>query len=131
MIENIPLNEIEIKFARSSGPGGQNVNKTNTKVLVIWRIYSSIVFSEEQKKRISTYYNTSILQATNQETRSQLENRKRAISRLNEMVNKALIDEKERISTKPTYHSKIKRLEMKRQHSQTKSLRKRPKIEEF
>lgn len=82
----IPDEEIKISFARSAGPGGQNVNKTNTKVLVYWVIRDSNTFTEEEKEKILNRYHTEILQATSQETRSQPENRKRAILKLKEMV---------------------------------------------
>jgi len=126
----IPDEEIKISFARSAGPGGQNVNKTNTKVLVYWVIRDSNTFTEEEKEKILNRYHTEILQATSQETRSQPENRKRAILKLNEMVRKALMVEIERIPTQPTIASRIHRQIEKQRHSQIKELRKKPEINE-
>jgi len=126
----IPDEEIKISFASSAGPGGQNVNKTNTKVLVYWVIRDSNAFTEEEKEKILNRYHTEILQATSQETRSQPENRKRAILKLNEMVRKALMVERERIPTQPTIASRIHRLIEKQRHSQIKELRKKPETNE-
>jgi ribosome-associated protein len=130
LIPKIPEDEINISFCKSSGPGGQNVNKTNTKVLVLWNIQNSDAFTQDQKDSIIGTYHTETLQATNQETRSQPENRLRAIRKLNEMVEKALTVEKDRFPTKPTFASRLKRLFKKQQHSKTKSLRKKPLEEE-
>ena len=130
MIPFIPEDEIDISFCRSSGPGGQNVNKTNTKALVVWNIRNSQAFTEEQKEQIIAVYRTEILQATNQETRSQPENRIRAINKLNDMVKRALSVEKDRIPSKPTLASRIKRLIKKQQHARIKNLRQKPEVEE-
>lgn len=126
----IPEEEIKVSFARSAGPGGQNVNKTNTKVLAYWVIRDSNAFSEEEKEKILNRYHTEILQTTSQETRSQPENRKRAIHKLNEMVRKALAEERERIPTQPTIASRVNRIIEKQRHSQIKELRKKPYKEE-
>lgn len=126
----IPTEEIEVSFSRSSGPGGQNVNKINSKALVIWNVMKSDAFTQEQKYKIINTYHTEVLQVSNQETRSQAENRQRAIEHLNELVQWALKEEKTRISTKPTIVSQISRILKKRLHSKTKKLRKKPIDEE-
>jgi ribosome-associated protein len=126
MIE-IPENEVQVSFSRSSGPGGQNVNKTNTKVTITWNIAESTAFSEEEKDQIIQFYQREILQVSNQETRSQLDNRRRAMMILRKMVEVALVEEEERIPTKPTYASKVKRVELKKQHAKTKNLRRKPR----
>jgi ribosome-associated protein len=131
MVPDIPEEEIKVFFSRSSGPGGQNVNKTNTKALVVWNIMNSRTFTMEQKQAIMDAYHTDTLQASNQETRSQPENRERAIRKLKEMVRLALTEEKERIPTKPTIASHINRLLKKQLHSRMKSLRKKPSREEY
>jgi len=126
MIE-IPENEVQVSFSRSSGPGGQNVNKTNTKVTITWKIAESAAFSEEEKEQIIQFYQREVLQVSNQETRSQLDNKRRAMRILRKMVEEALIEEEERIPTKPTYASKVKRVELKKQHAKTKNLRRKPR----
>jgi protein subunit release factor B len=125
----IPENEIEVNFSKSSGPGGQNVNKTSTKVQLQWNVKNSSAFSEEQKDKIITFYSTETLCASNQETRSQIENRLRAIKKLQQMVEIALHEEKKRIATKPSFASRLKRLIQKQRHSQVKQLRKKPDLD--
>jgi ribosome-associated protein len=129
MISDIPENEIEITFSRSSGPGGQNVNKTSTKVQLQWNVKNSSAFSEEQKDKIIAFYNSEILYASNQETRSQIENRIRAIKKLQNMLVIALREEKIRLATKPSFASRLKRLIQKQRHSQVKQLRKKPDLD--
>jgi len=131
IVPDIPEEEIKVFFSRSSGPGGQNVNKTNTKALVVWNVMNSRAFTMEQKQAIMDAYHTDTLQASNQETRSQPENRERAIRKLKEMVRLALMEEKERIPTKPTIASHINRLLKKQLHSRVKSLRKKPSREDY
>lgn len=130
MLPNVPENEIEISCSRSSGPGGQNVNKTSTKVIVTWNVSNSTAFTKEQKERIIARYNNEILQTRNQETRSQLENKNRAIRKLNSLVHSALKVDKNRIATRPTFGSKLRRLISKKHHSQTKNLRKKPNVDD-
>ncbi len=128
MILEIPENELEVSFVRSSGPGGQHVNKTSTKAQVSWNIKDSSAFNDKQKERIIAKYHTETLQTSNQETRSQPENKRRAIKKLNDLVESALWEEKKRIPTKPTYGSQIQRLLQKRHRSVIKSLRKKPDL---
>ena len=96
----IPENELEIKFVRSSGPGGQNVNRRETKVQVRWNINKSQIFTEEQKEQIRerlkgkiTKENDIIVESN--KTRYQLKNKETAVWQLNELVNRALKKEKE------------------------------------
>lgn len=125
----IPENELNITFARSSGAGGQNVNKTSTKAIVHWPIGKSALFSEEEKNRIRTKLanrinNEDELVVISEEERSQLQNRELAVDRLQKLVAAALQVPKKRKPTKPTKASKIKRLESKKMHSQIKASRK-------
>ena len=129
MIPIIPEDEIEVSFCRSSGPGGQNVNKTNTKVMVSWIIRRSQSFTEEQKEAIIKTYQREVLQASNQETRSQLENKIRAFNKLNKMVISALKKERVRIPTKPSLGSRFIRLFNKHRLAEIKSLRQKPEEE--
>lgn len=124
----IPESEIYIKFSRSSGKGGQNVNKLSTKAEVHWNIDASKTFTQEEKERIKTALNKRInkkgdLIVTSQEERSQLQNRERAIKRLNNLVAAGLIPEKERIPTKLTRAAKERRLKEKKHQAEKKKRR--------
>lgn len=125
---HIPEDEITITFSRSSGPGGQNVNKTSTKASLAWNIGASRVFSEEQKFRIRhalanyiSHADEVILSASRE--RSQGQNREQVVARLNSLVSQALVVKKKRRSTKPTYSSRRKRLESKKKQSTLKQTR--------
>jgi ribosome-associated protein len=128
----IPENEFEIKFVRSSGPGGQKVNKTATKAQLRWNINKSQVFTEEQKERL---HRSSIIRVTkegdvfleSEETRSQPQNKKIVIQRLNELINQALKKKKKRIPTKPSRAARERRLEEKRRISEIKKSRQKIK----
>lgn len=124
----IPEDEIHIDFAKSGGPGGQKVNKTESKVIVRWYVNGSSVFSDEEKIRIHDLLGNRINQDGElviiaDEERSQHQNRERAIARLQEMVAGAIIPPKTRKPTKPSRAQKEKRLEEKRKQSQKKALR--------
>ncbi len=133
----IPENEITEQFSRSGGSGGQNVNKLSTKAEVRWNVESSAAFSDEEKEKIKQVLGNRInkegeLIITSQEERSQLQNRGRAIERLNNLVSDALIPEKERVATKPTRSSKERRLEAKKRQGEKKKQRsEKPKINDY
>ena len=120
--------ELSYKTSRSSGSGGQNVNKVETSVTVIWKVEDSTVFTESEKERILLKLKNKInaegiLQTTVSESRTQLQNKKIATEKIQELVNKSLIVPKKRIATKPSKAKVEKRLESKR------NSRKRKKIE--
>ena len=99
--------ELTFKTSRSSGAGGQNVNKVETSVTVMWKVSASEFFSEEEKELISQQLKNrinldGILQITVSDSRTQLQNRKIAVERITELVNKSLIKPKPRKSTKPS-----------------------------
>lgn len=121
----IPENEFKITFARSSGAGGQNVNKTATKVVVRWSVGGSAVFSPEEKARIrvklaNRINNNDELVVAAEEERSQLQNRASATARLRALIRAALHVPKKRHQTRPTHSSKLRRLETKKRHSRIK-----------
>lgn len=121
--------ELTFKTSRSSGSGGQNVNKVESSVTVMWRVSDSIVFSEREKERIALKLRNRIsgegfLQLTVSESRTQLQNKKIAVGRIQEIVNKALIVPKKRIATQPSRSQKEKRLESKKKISEKKENRK-------
>ena len=126
----IPENEFTITFARSGGKGGQNVNKTSTKVIIHWPIGESAILSWEEKERVraklaNRINNEDELVIMSEEERSQPQNRALATARLQTLVAQALRVPKKRRPTSPTKASKIRRLESKKRLSQVKARRKR------
>jgi ribosome-associated protein len=124
----IPEDEIEFQFSRSSGKGGQNVNKVETKVEIHWNINNSKAFSKEEKEKIKEALASRINQEgdliiRSEEERSQLKNRRIALEKLNEMIREALKPEEERIPTKLSKAIKEKRLKEKKLISEKKKLR--------
>ena len=121
--------ELSYKTSRSSGSGGQNVNKVETSVTVLWKVEDSAVFTESEKERILLKLKNKInaegiLQTTVSESRTQLQNKKNAIEKIQELVNKSLIVPKKRIATKPSRVKVEKRLESKKKLSEKKENRK-------
>jgi ribosome-associated protein len=125
---NIPEEELVYEYFRSSGPGGQNVNKVTTGVRIRFDIEKSTIFTPEEKQKIKTKLKNRInekgeLLVENEETRSQLQNRENAYQKLIELINEALEEEKERIPTKVPQSAKKQRIEEKKQISEKKRLR--------
>ena len=127
--------ETECKFSasRSSGPGGQNVNKVNTKVELRFSIPDSQLFSEKEKnllfRKLKNRINTEgELVLVSESERSQLRNRTKVTTLFFELIEKALKPAKKRIKTKPTASSRLKRLEGKKQLSKKKQSRQRPEL---
>jgi len=121
--------ELRFNFSRSSGPGGQNVNKVNTKVELRFNIGQSAILTEDQKEIVKIKLSSKINQEgelilISQEKRSQIQNKQLVIEKFYQLINKALTPRKRRLRTKATQASKEKRLKNKKEHSEKKSRRK-------
>jgi ribosome-associated protein len=121
----IPVSEIDLRFSRSSGPGGQHAQKSETRVEAIFDIEASSALSPAQKARVIRKAGP-VLRAVAQDERSQLRNRELAVERVVESLREALRVPRRRRPTKPTPASRQRRLEQKRRRGETKQLRRRP-----
>src|SRR5688572_27901068 len=109
----LPLAEIELRFSRSSGPGGQHANTAETRVEAVLDVEASTALSEAQKRRVVAKAGP-VLRAVAQDERSQWRNRELAIERLVELLRTALRVERRRVATRPTAASRERRLEAKK-----------------
>jgi len=124
----IPESELRFKASRSTGPGGQNVNKLSTKVTLLFNIEKSKYLTGWQKqlitkKLINRINSQGTLIVNSQRRRSQLANRIDAIEKLNQLLNDAVKKKPPRIKTRPSRSSIEKRLKQKKIRSQTKKFR--------
>jgi ribosome-associated protein len=122
---SIPLAEIELRFSRSSGPGGQHAQKSETRVEALFDVEASAALTATQKSRVARKTG-SVLRAIAQDERSQARNRELAVERIADQLREALKVERKRVPTKPTAQSKERRLEAKRRRSEVKRLRRPP-----
>ncbi len=127
----IPDAELELRTSRSSGPGGQNVNKLETRVTVRFDVAGSPSLDDEQRARIREALATRItkdgvLQVTSQRHRTQAANRDAATARLAELVADALEPERERRPTRVPRAARRRRLEAKRRRARLKKERSAP-----
>ena len=128
------INELTFKAIRSSGAGGQHVNKVSSKVVLNFDLGKSKGFSAWEKsllyKSISNRLTSAgILSISCDESKSQFQNKDKVIKRFLVIINKGLIVQKRRVATKPSIGSKRRNLDAKKQRGQTKNLRKRPKLD--
>jgi ribosome-associated protein len=121
----LPLAEIELRFSRSSGPGGQHANTAETRVEAILDVEASSALTDVQKRRVVAKAGPA-LRAVAQDERSQWRNRELAVERLVEQLREALKVRRRRVATKPTKASRERRLESKKRRAQTKRLRRPP-----
>jgi ribosome-associated protein len=121
----IPLDEIELRYSRSSGPGGQHAQKTETRVEAVFDVESSATLSEAQRKRLFARAGP-VVRAVAQDERSQSRNRELALDRLAEEIRAGLRVERKRRPTKPTAAARERRLEEKKRRGQVKRLRQPP-----
>jgi len=118
----LPRTEIQLRFSRSSGPGGQHAQKSETRVEAVFDVEASNALTDIQKRRVVARAGP-VLRALAQDERSQLRNRELAVERLVEQLRRALRVERRRVPTKPTEASRRRRLEDKQRRSRTKRLR--------
>ena len=127
--------ELRFEFSRSSGPGGQNVNKVETKVRLLFDVRNSSSLTADQRDRIEERLATRItkdhvLHVTSQRHRTREANRRAAVERFSELLDEALAEEEPRIASKVPKAQRKRRLESKRRRSPKKALRTRPEDEE-
>jgi ribosome-associated protein len=118
----IPRAEIELRFSRSSGPGGQHAQKSDTRVEATFDVEASSALSDAQKRRVLKSAGP-VVRAVAQDERSQWRNRELATERLVETLREALRVPRRRRPTKPSKAAVERRLEQKRRRSETKRLR--------
>jgi len=121
----VPLSEIELRTSRSSGPGGQHAQKSETRVEAVFDVETSNALTEAQKRRVIGKAGP-VIRAIAQDERSQLRNRELAIERLTAALREALRVPRTRVPTKPSAASKERRLDEKRRRGQVKRLRRLP-----
>jgi ribosome-associated protein len=126
----IPQSELDVRATRSSGAGGQHVNKTSSRVEITWNVRDSKALSEEQRATLSERLASRIssdgsIRVVSSETRSQLRNRERAEARLADLIRRALTPRKKRKPTRRPRRADEARLASKKLHSKKKLERKR------
>ena len=121
----LPPGEILLRTSRSSGPGGQHAQKSETRVEAVFDVEASSALSDVQKKRVVAKAGP-VLRAVAQDERSQLRNKELATERLVEALREALRVPRHRVPTKPSKAAKERRLESKKRRSDTKKLRRAP-----
>ena len=121
----LPLAEIELRFSRSSGPGGQHANTAETRVEALFDVEASGALTDVQKRRVLAKAGP-VLRAVAQDERSQWRNRVLAVERVADLLRTALKVERKRVPTKPSRAAKERRLDAKRRRGETKKLRRPP-----
>jgi len=118
----VPVSEIELRTSRSSGPGGQHAQKSETRVEAVFDVGASTALSDAQKRRVVAKAGP-VLRAVAQDERSQLRNRELATERLVSALRDALFVQRRRVPTKPSAASKQRRLDEKKRRGEVKRLR--------
>jgi ribosome-associated protein len=125
------FSELTFTTARSSGPGGQNVNKVNSKVVLTWNVVNSSLLSPDHKEILLRKLATRLtkngtLMLTAQDSRSQLQNKEAVLIKLDQLLRKTLTPKKVRKPTKPGKAAKRKRVDAKKRLSEKKQWRQKP-----
>lgn len=125
---HIPFSEITFRSSRSSGPGGQNVNKLETRVELLFNVRDTHALSEDQRKAIQVHLSSKIdregtLHIVSQQSRSQWKNKREAITKFVKLLQQALRKRKKRHPTQPTRQAKDERLRQKKLVGEKKKLR--------
>jgi ribosome-associated protein len=118
----LPLDEIQLRFSRSSGPGGQHAQRSETRVEAVFDVEASPSLTDAQKRRVIGKSGPTI-RAVAQDERSQHRNRELAVERLVEALREALKVPRKRRPTRPTAASRERRLDQKRRRGEVKRLR--------
>ena len=131
---SIPRSELDVRVSRSSGAGGQHVNKISSRVEIFWNVLASRVLDDAQRTRLREKLSPRMtsdgsIRVVASDMRSQSRNRELAEKRLADLVRRALIVPKKRRATKPTRASKEARLESKKRHSTKKAERRKESLE--
>ena len=131
----IDEDDLRFEFARSSGPGGQNVNKVETKVRLLFDLQGCRSLSSEQRTRVQERLATrttkaGVLHISSQRHRTREANRKATIERFVDLLAEALKEDEPRVRTRAPKKARKRRLESKRRRSQKKAMRARPHDEE-
>ena len=126
---SIPLSEIDLRAARSSGPGGQHANVTASRIEAVFDIEASASLSDAQRERLQRRYGRRV-SAVAQESRGQARNRELALERLAAKISAGIAVPKSRRPTRPTRASGERRLAGKRKRSEIKRARRRPSTDD-
>ena len=121
----LPLSEIEVRATRASGPGGQHVNKTASRIEVVFDVGKSQTLTDAQRSRLLARLGPRVT-AVAQDTRGQARNRELALERLRDRLAKALAVRRPRRATKPSRAARERRLDAKRRASERKRTRRPP-----
>jgi ribosome-associated protein len=121
----LPTAEIELQVSRSSGPGGQHAQKSETRVVAVFDVEASTALTAAQKRRVIAKAGP-VLRAVAQDERSQSRNRELAVERLVAALREALRVERRRVATKPTAAARARRVDEKKRRGETKRLRRPP-----
>ncbi|MEO6471546.1 MAG: alternative ribosome rescue aminoacyl-tRNA hydrolase ArfB [Aeromicrobium sp.] len=126
----VPEGEMTWRFSRSSGPGGQSVNTTDSRVELVWRLADTTVLNDEQRALATTRLRGRLVDGAitiaASQYKSQHRNREAAKVRLESLLAQALIPPKHRHATKPSKAARQRRLNAKKQRGETKRLRQSP-----